>query len=87
MLVSCLDPNRAKLDLVRAGGAQLYEAGVKLKDIIRGRAVLLLSDRTDIADAVEADGVALTGKGSFLWLPPFHLLCQQAFKIGSCDPV
>lgn len=50
--------------LAHAGGAELYEAGVQLKEIIRGRAVLLLADRTDIADAVEADGVALSGKGA-----------------------
>ena len=46
------------------GGAELYEAAVKLKDLIRGRAVLLISDRTDIANAVEADGVSLTSKGA-----------------------
>lgn len=45
------------------GGAELYEAAIKLKDLIRGRAVLLISDRTDIANAVEADGVSLTNKG------------------------
>ena len=48
---------------VAAGGAALYEAAVGLKELIRGRAVLLVANRTDIVDAVEADGVALTSKG------------------------
>ena len=41
----------------------IYEAAIKLKDLIRGRAVLLISDCTDVANAVEAEGVSLTSKG------------------------
>eukprot|EP00983_Pelagomonas_calceolata_P130132 1161662-Pelagomonas_calceolata.AAC.22 len=41
----------------------LYEAAVKLKETLRGRAALLLVDRTDIVQAAEADGVLLTDKG------------------------
>ena len=44
-------------------GAALYEAACKLKAQLRGRAVLLIADRTDIADAAEADGVVLSSKG------------------------
>lgn len=41
----------------------LYEAAVKLKELLRGRAALLLVDRTDIVQAAEADGVLLTDNG------------------------
>lgn len=40
--------------------AQLYDAAIKLKDLLRGRAVLIVRDRTDIADAAGADGVLLS---------------------------
>ena len=46
-----------------AGGAQLYAAGGKLKDLLRGRAILLVADRPDIADAVQADGIVLSPQG------------------------
>ena len=45
-------------------GAALYEAACKLKEQLRGRAVLLIADRTDIVDAAEADGVILSSKGA-----------------------
>ena len=45
-------------------GAALYEAACKLKEQLRARAVLLISDRTDIVDAAEADGVVLSSKGN-----------------------
>ncbi|EIE21598.1 hypothetical protein COCSUDRAFT_30102 [Coccomyxa subellipsoidea C-169] len=45
------------------GGAQLYEAAIVLKDVLRGRAVLLIQDRTDIVAAAEADGVVLSSRG------------------------
>jgi hypothetical protein len=45
------------------GAAALYEAAVALKALLRGRAALLLLDRTDIATAVEADGVVLSPAG------------------------
>lgn len=45
----------------------MYDAGIKLKELIRGRALLLILNRTDIADAIDATGVALTADGeSFL---------------------
>ncbi|KAG1680578.1 hypothetical protein FOA52_015025 [Chlamydomonas sp. UWO 241] len=47
-----------------AGGAtSLYEAAVALRGALRGRASLLLVDRTDVATAAEADGVLLTDQG------------------------
>ncbi len=47
-----------------AGSAStLYEAAVKLKELLRGRAALLLVDRTDIVQASDADGVLLSDKG------------------------
>ena len=45
-------------------GAALYDAACKLKEQLRGRAVLLIADRTDIVDAAEADGVILSSKGA-----------------------
>jgi thiamine monophosphate synthase len=45
------------------GGGELYEAAVRLKDLLRGRAALLVSDRTDIVDAAGADGALLTAAG------------------------
>lgn len=47
----------------RGGAGALYEAAVRIKEILRGRAALLLVDRTDIADVVGADGVLLTERG------------------------
>lgn len=46
-----------------AGAASLYDAAVQLKELLRGRAALLLLDRTDIATAVEAEGVVLSPAG------------------------
>jgi thiamine monophosphate synthase len=43
--------------------ATLYDAAVKLKDVLRDRAALLLLDRLDIAAAVGAEGVVLSAKG------------------------
>lgn len=45
------------------GASALYEAAVKLKSLVSGRAVLLVVDRVDIAQAAEADGVMLTESG------------------------
>lgn len=50
--------------MVTSGGAELYNAAVQLKEQLRGRATLLIADRPDIADAVEADGVILSAKGT-----------------------
>ena len=54
-------------------GAKLYEAASSLKELLRGRASLLVADRIDIVDAADADGVLLTSKGDLmlktsLWL-------------------
>lgn len=44
-----------------AGGAsQLYEAALQVRELLRGRAALLIADRTDIAPAAEADGALLS---------------------------
>lgn len=45
------------------GATQLYEAACALREALRGRAALLLVDRTDVAMAAEADGVLLTDLG------------------------
>lgn len=47
----------------QAGAAALYEAAVRLKELLRDRAALLLVDRTDIATAVSAEGVVLSESG------------------------
>ena len=57
------DLNLQRESLFFVGGAALYEAGVKLKEVIRGRALLLILNRTDIVDAVGASGVALSSDG------------------------
>ena len=41
----------------------LYEAAMMLKEALRGRAMLLIEDRTDVADAVGADGTILSTSG------------------------
>lgn len=45
------------------GAAQLYSAAVAVKEILRDRAMLLIADRTDIADAIGAQGVMLSPAG------------------------
>lgn len=45
--------------------AALYEAAVKVKELLRERAALLLLDRLDIAAAVGAEGVVLSPTGVF----------------------
>ncbi|KAG7669644.1 hypothetical protein Ndes2437B_g05823 [Nannochloris sp. 'desiccata'] len=45
------------------GAAQLYETALAVKEMLRGRAALLLSDRTDIANAIDAEGVLLSSSG------------------------
>lgn len=45
------------------GSGELYEAAVRLKELLRGRAALLVEDRTDIVDVVGADGALLSPDG------------------------
>lgn len=45
------------------GATKLYEAVIAVKEALRGRAALLVQDRTDIADAAGADGVLLSPAG------------------------
>lgn len=42
---------------------ELYAAAVRLKELLRGRAALLIADRTDIVEAAGADGALLTAAG------------------------
>ena len=44
-------------------GKKLYEAAAALKTLVRGRARVLVADRTDIATSAELDGVVLTDDG------------------------
>ena len=44
-------------------GKKLYEAATTLKTLVRGRACVLIVDRTDIAASAELDGVVLTDDG------------------------
>lgn len=46
-----------------ASGGKMYEAACLLKQVIGGRAYLLLSERVDIAAAVNASGVLLSDQG------------------------
>jgi hypothetical protein len=65
------------------GAAALYEAAVALKALLRGRAALLLLDRTDIATAVDADGVVLSPSGAH---PPLPLPPLAAARRRPCAP-
>ena len=51
------------MDTGAGGTAQLYEAALKVKAMLRGRAALLMDDRADIANVVGADGVVLAAQG------------------------
>ena len=62
-------------DTSGSNGAALYEAACKLKEQLRGRAVLLIADRTDIVDAAEADGVILSSQGA------------ASHKCNQCSPL
>lgn len=55
---------RAPTSVTGGGGAQLYEAAIELREALRGRAALLVVDRTDIVDAAQADGVLLSPQGT-----------------------
>ena len=55
----------------------LFNAALALKDALRGRAALLVADRTDIAASAEADGVVLSDDG----VPP--VVARKALQ-GPC---
>lgn len=44
-------------------GGRLYEAACLLKSVIRDRAYFMVSERVDIAAAVNASGVVLSDQG------------------------
>lgn len=46
-----------------SNAAAMYDAALRIQELLRGRAALLLVDRTDIALAVGAQGVLLTRQG------------------------
>ncbi len=43
--------------------AELFELGTELQRVIAGRALLIVNDRADVADALDADGVQLPENG------------------------
>ena len=47
----------------QSGGADLFNAAAQVKETVRGRAVVLVQDRADIATACQLDGVMLTPEG------------------------
>jgi thiamine monophosphate synthase len=54
----------------------LFNAALALKSALRGRAALLVADRTDIAASAEADGVVLNDDGvPVVGLALFTTLC------------
>jgi thiamine monophosphate synthase len=55
-----------------AGSSRLYDAAVKLKELLSGRAALLVADRLDIAQAAEANGVLLSDTGTCAQQRPLH---------------
>ena len=58
-------------------GASLYEAASTLKELLRGRATLLVTDRIDIVDAADADGVLLTPRGNYCSASTWHSLAAR----------
>lgn len=46
-----------------SAGAKLYDAALQLKGLLRGRALLLVRDRADMASAAEADGLLISSGG------------------------
>jgi small GTP-binding protein len=50
-------------DSAKANTRTFFDAALVLKEKLRGRASLLIADRTDIASSVEADGVVLGDDG------------------------
>ena len=71
-------PSPADPDSGGSGG-QLYEAACRVREALRGRAALLVVDRTDIVDAAEADGVLLSPKGVLRLVPRAPALrCERA---------
>ena len=60
------------------GATQLYEAACALREALRGRAALLLVDRTDVAMAAEADGVLLTDLGEQYRVQLPHILASYS---------
>lgn len=48
---------------IAGGPGELYDSACTVRELLRGRAVLLLRDRTDIAAAAGAEGVVLSPSG------------------------
>lgn len=46
-----------------SNAAAMYDAALRVQEVLRGRAALVLVDRTDIALAINAQGVLLTDQG------------------------
>lgn len=69
--------------------AALYEAAVKVKELLRERAALLLLDRLDIAAAVGAEGVVLSPTGTLdsvcvvVWLYVHMCTCDCVYVCSS----
>lgn len=51
-------------------GGRLYEAACLLKSVIRDRAYFMVSERVDIAAAVNASGVVLSDQGLIFFSSP-----------------
>ena len=60
--------------------AELYRLGLRLREITKGRCLLLVNDRLDIALAVEADGIHLPERG--LPIESARRLTANGFLIG-----
>ena len=67
------------------GATQLYEAACALREALRGRAALLLVDRTDVAMAAEADGVLLTDLGEQYRVQLPHILASYSGTEGEAE--
>lgn len=66
----------------QTGGADLFKAAAQVKETVRGRVVVLVQDRADIATACQLDGVMLTPDGAHL-----RVAVQRMHSLHVKDPV
>jgi thiamine monophosphate synthase/GTP-binding protein EngB required for normal cell division len=73
-----------------AGAGPLYETACALRSVLRGRALLLVADRPDVAAAADADGVLLSPAAlpttvARRALPDSRLVLRSLTDLGAVD--
>lgn len=64
-----------------SNAAAMYDAALRVQEVLRGRAALVLVDRTDIALAINAQGVLLTDQGGQLPCASTAMLSKTACSV------